>query len=218
MDIALMNEKVIFQKCSVVKDGIGNHRNEWTEDYCCFATIGGEGLASSREAETAGTVVEDAGMTVTVRYCKKTAGIRSVTHRILFRDQVYDIVNAGDRCTVSQMADVIMEGLEEYAQLAADDMKKAVKKAGAQARKDIQENAPVKTGAYAKSWAAKTTKETANAMEIVVYSRNRYQLAHLLEFGHALRKGGRTRAFPHIAPADERAAQTLEQEVEKALR
>ena len=87
----------------------------------------------------------------------------------------------GDRCTVSQMADVIMEGLEEYAQLAADDMKKAVKKAGTQARKDIQENAPVKTGAYAKSWATKTTKETANAMEIVVYSRNRYQLAHLLE-------------------------------------
>lgn len=65
---------------------------------------------------------------------------------------------AGDRCTVSQMADVIMEGLEEYAQLAADDMKKAVKKAGAQARKDIQENAPVKNGVYAKSWAAKTTK------------------------------------------------------------
>ncbi len=63
---------------------------------------------------------------------------------------------AGDRCTVSQMADVIMEGLEEYAQHAADDMKKAVKKAGTQARKDIQENAPVKTGAYAKSWAAKT--------------------------------------------------------------
>ena len=107
---------------------------------------------------------------------------------------------AGDRCTVSQMADVIMEGMEEYARLAADDVKKAVKKAGTQARKDIQENAPVKTGAYAKSWAAKTTKETANAMEIVVYSRNRYQLVHLLEFGHALRKGGRTRAFPHIAP------------------
>ena len=221
-----MNEKVIFQKCSVVKDGIANHRNEWTEDSCCFATIGGEGLASSREAETAGTVVEDVGMTVTVRYCKKTAGIRSVTHRILFRDQVYDIVsvdhlNYKKKClkfTCRKVADVIMEGLEEYAQPAADDMKKAVKKAGTQARKDIQENAPVKTGAYAKSWAVKTTKETANAMEIVVHSRNRYQLAHLLEFGHALRKGGRTRAFPHIAPAEERAAQTLEREVEKALR
>ena len=125
---------------------------------------------------------------------------------------------AGDRCTVSQMADVIMEGMEEYARLAAEDMKKAVRKAGAEAKKDIQAGAPVKTGAYKKSWTVKTTKNTADAMEGVVHSRNRYQLAHLLEFGHALRKGGRTRAFPHIAPAEERAAQILEQEVEKALR
>ena len=115
---------------------------------------------------------------------------------------------AGDRCTVSQMADVIMEGLEEYAQLAADDMKEKFS--------IIYADPPWRYDA--KSWAAKTTKETANAMEIVVYSRNRYQLAHLLEFGHALRRGGRTRAFPHIAPAEERAAQTLEREVEKALR
>ena len=125
---------------------------------------------------------------------------------------------AGDRCTVSQMADAIMEGMEEYARLAAEDMKKAVRKAGAEAKKDIQAGAPVKTGEYKKSWTVKTTKNTADAMEVVVHSRNRYQLAHLLEFGHALRKGGRTRAFPHIAPAEERAAQILEQEVEKALR
>lgn len=125
---------------------------------------------------------------------------------------------AGDRCTVSQMADVIMEGLEEYAQLAADDMKKAVKKAGTQARKDIQENAPVKTGAYAKSWAAKTTKETANAMEIVVYSRNRYQLAHLLEFGHAKRGGGRVSGRAHIAPAEQAGIEQLEKDIERCIR
>ena len=125
---------------------------------------------------------------------------------------------AGDRCTVSQMADVIMEGMEEYARLAAEDMKKAVRKAGAEAKKDIQAGAPVKTGAYKKSWAVKTTKNTADVMEVVVHSRNRYQLVYLLEFDHALRKGGRTRAFPHIALAEERAVQILEQEVEKALR
>lgn len=125
---------------------------------------------------------------------------------------------ATDRVRIDQMAHVIMEGLQEYADLATDDLKKAVKKAGDEAKKDIQNNAPVKTGAYKKSWAVKTTKETSNAMEVVVHSRNRYQLAHLLEFGHAKRGGGRTRAFPHIAPAEQRAAELLEREVEAALK
>ena len=125
---------------------------------------------------------------------------------------------ATDRVRIDQMAHVIMEGLQEYADLATDDLKKAVKKAGDEAKKDIQNNAPVKTGAYKKSWTVKTTKETSNTMEVVVHSKNRYQLAHLLEFGHAKRGGGRTRAFPHIAPAEQRAAELLEREVEAALK
>ena len=125
---------------------------------------------------------------------------------------------AMDRVRIDQMAHVIMEGLQEYADLATDDLKKAVKKVGDEAKKDIQNNAPVKTGAYKKSWAVKTTKETSNAMEVVVHSKNRYQLAHLLEFGHAKRGGGRTKAIPHIAPAEQRAAELLEREVEAALK
>ncbi len=125
---------------------------------------------------------------------------------------------ATDRVKIDQMAHVIMEGLQEYADLATEDLKKAVKKAGDEAKKDIQANAPVKTGAYKKSWTVKTTKETSNAMEVVVHSKNRYQLAHLLEFGHAKRGGGRTKAIPHIAPAEQRAAEILEREVEAALK
>ena len=125
---------------------------------------------------------------------------------------------ATDRCRIDQMAHVIMEGLQEYADLATEDMKTAVKKAGNKAKSDVQAGAPVMTGKYKKSWAVKTTKENANAMEVTVHSRNRYQLAHLLEFGHAKRGGGRTRAFPHIATAEEAAAEFLEEEVEKALK
>ena len=125
---------------------------------------------------------------------------------------------ATDRWRIDQMAHVIMEGLQEYADLATEDMKAAVKKAGNKAKREVQAGAPAKTGKYKKSWAVKTTKENANAMEVTVHSKNRYQLAHLLEFGHAKRGGGRTRAFPHIAPAEEAAAELLEREVEAALK
>lgn len=123
-----------------------------------------------------------------------------------------------DRVRIDQMAHVIMEGLQEYADLATDDMKAAVKKTGDEAKKDVQAGAPVKSGKYKKSWTVKTTKENSNSLELTVHSRNRYQLAHLLEFGHAKRNGGRTRAFPHIAPAEAKAAELLEKEVEKALK
>lgn len=125
---------------------------------------------------------------------------------------------ATDRVKIDQMAHVIMEGLQEYADLATDDMKAAVKKAGNEAKKDVQLGAPVKSGRYKKSWTVKTTKENSNSLEVTVHSRNRYQLAHLLEFGHAKRGGGRARAFPHIAPAEQKAAELLEKEVERALK
>ena len=125
---------------------------------------------------------------------------------------------ATDRVKIDQMAHVIMEGLQEYADLATDDMKAAVKKAGDEAKKDVQAGAPVKSGKYKKSWTVKTTKENPNTLEVTVHSRNRYQIAHLLEFGHAKRGGGRVRAFPHIAPAEQKAAELLEKEVERALK
>ena len=90
---ALLNEKIVFLKNTVVTDAVGNHTNEWDEYYTCFATIGGEGMASSKEEEVAGTTVEDVAMTVTVRYCNKAAAINSTGYRVLFMDAFYDIVN-----------------------------------------------------------------------------------------------------------------------------
>lgn len=115
------------------------------------------------------------------------------------------------------MASAIMESLEEYADLATEDLKKAVKSAGNAVKKDIRENAPKRTGAYGKSWAVKVSKETSNSLEVTVYSQNRYWLAHLLEFGHAKRGGGRMAGKAHIAPAEESAIKKLEAEIERSL-
>lgn len=124
---------------------------------------------------------------------------------------------SSDRVSIDQMASAIMEGLQDYADLATDDLKTAVNKAGTTVRKQIQATAPSDTGKYAKSWSVKSTKETSNSLEVTVYSKNRYQLAHLLEYGHAKRGGGRTKAQPHIAPAEEAAISQLERDIKRSL-
>lgn len=123
----------------------------------------------------------------------------------------------GRNVQIGGLADAIMETLEDYADLAAEDVKQAVKEAGDTVRDEIRTHAPKDTGEYAKSWAVKKMKETSNSLTVVVHSRNRYQLAHLLEFGHAKRGGGRVSARPHIAAAEEKGMEQLEDEIRKAL-
>jgi len=118
---------------------------------------------------------------------------------------------------VDQLAKEVMDGLEEYAKLATDVLKKEIQKAGKTAKTQIEQTAPRQTGKYAKSWAVKKTSETSNSLEVTVHSKTRYALAHLLENGHAKRGGGRVAAIPHIAPAEEAAVQSLERNIETAL-
>ena len=122
------------------------------------------------------------------------------------------------RVTVDGLADAVMEGLHEYAALVTDDMKKAVREAGKTVKQEISATAPRDTGAYAKSWAIKSVKETSDSLEVVVHSRKRYRLTHLLEHGHAKRGGGRVAGRPHIAPAEQKGIEQLEREIERSLR
>ena len=117
-----------------------------------------------------------------------------------------------------QLAKEVMDGLEEYADLAVDVMKKEIQETGKSVKQQISQTAPKKSGRYAKSWSVKKTKETFNSLEVTVYSKNRYMLTHLLENGHAKRGGGRVRAIPHIAPAEEMGIRELEERITRALK
>ncbi len=119
--------------------------------------------------------------------------------------------------SVGKMAEAIEEELEKYRDLASDSMKKAVKKAGKTVKEEIGSNAPVRTGTYAKSWVNKVTAEDSESISVTVHSPSRYMIAHLLEHGHAKRGGGRVRAIPHIAPAEEQGFDQLEKDITKAL-
>lgn len=77
-----------------------------------------------------------------------------------------------------------------------------------------------RTGKYRRGWKSKVenrrTYATAQA-----FNKTRYQLTHLLEFGHAIRGGGRkkekTDAFPHISVVNERAQERAYQRILEAI-
>lgn len=115
------------------------------------------------------------------------------------------------------MADAINEGLKEYATLASTEVKKAVRKSAKTVKDQISANAPSRTGAYKGSWVATKQSESSQSLQMVVHSKNRYQLAHLLEKGHA-KRGGRVAGRPHIAPAEQAGIEQLQSLIEKALK
>lgn len=123
----------------------------------------------------------------------------------------------GQTVSINQLADTIMQGLTEYVGTTTETVKQSVTEVSKSVKKDISDNAPKRTGAYKKSWAVKKTKETSNSLTMTVHSKNRYQIAHLLEHGHAKRGGGRVAAIPHIEPAEAAGAILLQQKIERGL-
>ena len=119
--------------------------------------------------------------------------------------------------SIDNLTKEIMKGLQEYSELADDEMKKAVRKTATSVKKEISANAPHDTGTYAKSWTSSKVRETSHDLQMTVHSRNRYRLAHLLEKGHAKRGGGRVEGHPHIAPAEKNGEELLENLIRKAI-
>ena len=120
--------------------------------------------------------------------------------------------------SIDEMADAINEGLKEYATLASTEVKKAVRKSAKTVKDQISANVPSRTGAYKGSWVATKQSESSQSLQMVVHSKNRYQLAHLLEKSHAKRGGGRVAARPHIAAAEQAGIESFEQAIERSLR
>lgn len=90
MDIGLLNERVTFQENRHVVDEIGNHLNEWVDYYSCAATISGE---NGNESANAGQTTDHSDMAVTVRWCRKASEITMTGFRVLFHEEIYDIVS-----------------------------------------------------------------------------------------------------------------------------
>lgn len=89
MKIELLNVRIEIQKNTVVIDAVGNHKNEWEPFYSCYATVSAE---SPKEETDAGTVVNSSKIDFTVRYCESAAAVTSTGYRIVFQNEMYNIL------------------------------------------------------------------------------------------------------------------------------
>lgn len=118
-----------------------------------------------------------------------------------------------DRLT--EAVDKILEEYGDNVQENLDEIVKQMSKKGAQTLRSQSKNTFNGTGQYAKGWTS--TVETGRvSAQGTIYNKTP-GLPHLLEFGHALRNGGRTRAKPHIKPVEEKLVKEFESKVKSKL-
>lgn len=117
---------------------------------------------------------------------------------------------------VDQLAETVMDIMKEFEEATDEAVDKGVSETAQFAVKELHNAHPTGSGRYGdwskynKGWKyTQTKKDKKYHKKATVHNATDYQLTHLLEHGHAKVNGGRTRAFPHIAPVAEKCETKL---------
>ena len=102
----------------------------------------------------------------------------------------------------------VMKYLNNYKEDIEEDVIETVDDITKKARDELKKTSPRRKGSrkdpYYKGWSIKLSKKRTGEYHKVIWNKTNYQLTHLLEFGHATKNGGRTKAIPHIRPVEEK--------------
>lgn len=123
-----------------------------------------------------------------------------------------------------QLAETVKRTLQEFQGVTEEAVAKGVVECANSAVDELRSAHPPGSEKYGSwdrynaSWKRSKLKNTKKGgYSEVIHNEKHYQLAHLLEKGHAVRGGGRARAFPHIAPVAEKAEEKLLEMIRKNI-
>ena len=124
------------------------------------------------------------------------------------------------------LTETINNLLKEYGEDVYEVMGESIKDVSKEAMNDLKavrkfSSKGHPSGAYSKSWDVERIQVSRFSVEDIVYNEDHYRLTHLLENGHALKRGGRTygsvKAYPHIKPVNDAAQEKLIRQVESRI-
>ena len=113
----------------------------------------------------------------------------------------------------------ISKYLQDYSEDIIKVTEKLVEEVAEESVKKLKADSPKREGKskhkYSKGWTYEKDNRRLKVGATIYGKKGTYNLAHLLEYGHALVSGGRhkgdTRAIEHIKPVEEWAIKTFEE-------
>ena len=128
------------------------------------------------------------------------------------------------KVSVDELAKEINKIMDDFAGATEEACESGVKQAAKDAVKKLHSAHPSGSeqwgswDKYDKGWTVRNEpKKKRKGVLALIHNKDHYRLTHLLEKGHAKQNGGRTRAFPHIAPVAEEAEQELVDNIKKGI-
>jgi hypothetical protein len=127
------------------------------------------------------------------------------------------------RISVDELSKAIETAVSDYIGVTEEAAAKGCKETADKACEELHTATPPGAerygswDAYNNDWMVTEDKKKKRGVSYIVHNRNHYRLAHLLEKGHAIKGGGRARAFPHIAPIANKAEEELLDNIKKNI-
>lgn len=130
------------------------------------------------------------------------------------KDQIDKIIFAYGNDFQSVIATEFAKASKKLAQQIRDDSPSSATPAYADG---MEKEMPKKRWHYKNSWKSTEILNNPYHVEYVVHNAKKYQLAHLLEYGHINVNGSRTRGIPHIEQNAKEVEEELISNIGKAL-
>lgn len=115
---------------------------------------------------------------------------------------------------INDLAKDIKKEIEKYSKETEKELRKAQRIVSKEMVQDLDQHSPKRTGDYKGEWTI-----TKRGNSLIVHNKGKYQLTHLLEYGHVKRGGkGRTTTKAHIRPAEAYMINDYLKRIKKALK